>query len=180
MFHSADLDNDGDQDLIFNGPCTPYNHVIIYLNQKGKLNQVWDSPGEVIGIPQDEEGAEILVWNEGCCCEFYNSAHSIHFQKSAAKPIVESLMWHQDIEIEADFFTKSLMASGIFRTIPLIDDIPKKAVCDDEMLIGNQDFVLKSPTNAYQIAIQDGMQLIAVEVSPQSWKLGWQQLKKEN
>lgn len=180
MLHMVDLDNDGDQDLIFDGPCAPYKQVIIYINDGGKLRIIWDEPGEVISVSQHEEGSEVLVWNEACCCNNYKSLSSIGIQKLEEKPNVESLSWHQNIQVPINFYTKSQQAIGVFRSSPFIEDQVRKDECTGESVIGNQDFILENQVSAFKITSQGNMQLLAVEVLPNCWNLGWQEINKGN
>src|SRR5687767_4263771 len=53
-YHVADLNNDGFNDLVFSGPCMPYDQTVIYMNSgDGKLSS-YDFSGKVVGFEKYE------------------------------------------------------------------------------------------------------------------------------
>lgn len=172
QFHSIDLDGDGDEDLIFNGACNPYDHVVIFWNNEGKFEKAWDAPGQIILIQQDNHrvGAA-YIFQDACCCNYYNQMHRVSFEHIIH---VASLKWHTNIAIPKDITASNRYGSGgIFRNSAIIDDHSHEDPCSDDILVGNRDFECQTPLQLLTIQETSKMVLSAVEYSPNRWQLGW-------
>ena len=71
-FHVVDLNQDGLNDLIYSGPCSPNNQTAIFLNNGRVFRKIYDYPGKIVSIEKSESATIINILKEAIPCENYS------------------------------------------------------------------------------------------------------------
>lgn len=136
-WHVQDLNNDRLKDLIYSGPCKPYNQCAIFLNDGTKLIKVFDSPGKILKIELNNFASKVSVLKTSCCCDNYSEFKEIRidFNNSIEKKVMQ-LHFETKISFSPGLGTKKI--SGVLRSKPILNDSIYQDPCSEHAIIGNQ------------------------------------------
>lgn len=150
-FHWLDVNQDGQDDLIFNGACMPYEEIHIYLGSPDGYQKLLGQLGRLVAFEWEGEQNRLILRNDACCCNYWTKV-SI-WEGAAGTPIqeVSALSVHAAVFSPAfpgpDSTARKLLEKPvlsdlmgtdlILRTTPVIDDVAKEDPCTGEALPGN-------------------------------------------
>lgn len=142
FWHVQDLNNDGLKDLIYSGPCKPYDQSAVFINDGVRLEKIFDAPGKLVKIEREGKATKLSIFKEGCCCDYSSGLVevTVGFDGSVKR---ESISFHVDTELglNKNLLWKSM--TGIVRSQPLVDDKIYEEACLGHKVTGNQLFELK-------------------------------------
>ena len=166
-----DINGDKLSDLIYSGPCMPYDRTGIFLNDGKTLKLIHDYPGKLVSIDKLIEKTVVNILKESCCCDYYSDYIQVtiwndsHVDKN-------QITFFGNTEIKIDNLTK-LKVKGILRTSPDINDKQVKDVCSDEILEGNHLARIDKLTTVVQLSQIGQWRLILYPVDNDISYIGW-------
>jgi hypothetical protein len=176
FYNVLDLNADGRNDLVYSGPCSPYDHTALFLNDGLKLRSIFEYPGRIVSIRQLDDRSIITLFKASCCCDSYSDLVEITVY-SDSRVEERWITFFGNTEIKTDNLAK-ISAKGILRTTPELIDAKTKDPCTDEVMQGNHLKNIPKATNVVQLSAVESWRLILYpEDSKHSW-IGWIKLDK--
>ncbi|HLP14197.1 MAG TPA: hypothetical protein VK177_19860 [Flavobacteriales bacterium] len=171
FYHVTDLNNDGLNDLIYNGPCMPYSQTAIFLNNGKTLNMIYDQAGTLQKITRTKNGTFVDILLESIACLEDNSITRLVIGK---KGLVadNTISFHHTTTISTGQL-KQINVGGTLRTTPAIDNADRVSNCIDEIVKGNQVMQLKNNSVVTELARQGAWSLVLYSLNKHSSLIGW-------
>lgn len=166
-----DLNDDDLNDLIYSGPCLPYDQTGVFVNDGKTLKLIHDYPGKVVSLEKSVDKSVINVLKESCCCDYYSDYIQVtiwndsHIDKN-------QITFFGNTEIKVDKVTK-LKIKGILRTSPEVNDKKMKDDCSDQIIDGNHLAHIDKPTTVVQLSQSGQWRLILYPVDNENSYIGW-------
>lgn len=166
-----DLNGDELNDLIYSGPCLPYDQTGIFLNDGKTLKLIHDYPGKLVSLEKSVDKSVVNILKESCCCDYYSDYIQVtiwndsHVDKNR-------ITFFGSTEIKVDKVTE-LKLRGILRTSPEINDAKVKDVCSDQIIEGNHLARIDKPTTIIQLSQIGQWRLILYPVDKENSYIGW-------
>jgi len=170
-YHVVDLNNDGLKDLIYSGPCMPYDQTGIFLNDGKTLKLIHDYPGEVVSLEKVVDKTVINILKKSCCCDYYSDYIQVTIWNDSRIDKNEITYWG-NTEIKVDKVTP-FKIKGILRTSPEINDKKKKDDCSDQIIEGNHLAHINKLTTVVQLSQSGQWRLVLYEVDKDNSYIGW-------
>jgi hypothetical protein len=164
------LDADGQLDVIYSGICAPYDHTVIFLNQKGRMVKLANEQGRLMSVSQRLAGSIVDIFKQGCCCDYLNQQTTLVIgqQGSLARHVI---YFHRNTQVMVEDI-KEIMASGKLRPIPSESNETIEDLCDiNEKEL--QEFPTLTNTKVVQLRRQGDWALVVYALSGQESWLGW-------
>lgn len=171
-YHVIDLNQDGLNDLIYCGPCKPYNQVGIFLNNGIKLNQVYHYPGDIIFIDNTPDRTTIHILNEACCCINYSSLVEVTIDNSSAVT-KNTIIYSGTTEIILDEKLEEITVTGTLRTSPEIDNSMRRDDCSDKLIRGNHLTRIVGRQKVIQLRQLGQWRLVLYAEDKENSLIGW-------
>jgi hypothetical protein len=171
-YHVVDLNGDGLKDLIYSGPCKPYDQAGIFLNDGNALKQVHNYPGSVISIDRNSSATTIQIFKKACCCDPFSSLIEVTIddQSNVTKDLIT---FSRDTEIPGNLQLKEISVKGILRSKPEVDDKMKKDDCTDRLLKGNHLVTITTPQEVTQVYQSGNWKLVVYQENIHNTWIGW-------
>jgi hypothetical protein len=176
-YHVVDLNADGLNDLLFSGPCKPYNRTIIYLNNGRELYMVDEFAGKILSIKKDSALTTITIFKEACCCDYFSELIELSISPTSGLT-VSFIYFHTDTKISLGSTFESIKINGIIRSTPVIDNKKKKDACRNQKIIGNKWITLDKPTEVVQLNKVGKWSLVYMREDSLSSYIGWIETKE--
>jgi hypothetical protein len=171
-YHVIDLNKDGLNDLIYCGPCKPYNQVGIFLNNGTKLRRVYDSPGDIIFIDNTLDRTIIHIFGEACCCNNYAGLSEVTIDNNST--VTENtITYFGETKITLSEKLKEITVTGTLRTSPEVDDSMRKDDCSDELIQGNHLAQITNRQKVIQLRQAGQWRLVLYAVDKKKSQIGW-------
>jgi hypothetical protein len=170
-YHVIDLNNDGLKDLIYSGPCLPYDQTGIFLNDGQNLKLIHDYPGEVVSLEKLIDKTEVNILKKACCCD-YNSDYIKVTVWNNSRVDKNHITFEGDTEVKLGK-VKELKINGILRTSPEIDDDKKQDVCSDQIIEGNHLAKIDKLTTVVQLGQFGQWKLVLYRADKDNSYIGW-------
>jgi hypothetical protein len=123
-YHVIDLNNDGLKDLLYSGPCLPYDQTGIFLNDGLSLKQIHSYPGQIISIEQKINGTIIETLKEFCCCDYFSDYVEVIIRNDSQVDKNE-ITFEGNTKIKLDKLVM-IKVIGVLRTSAELNDVKKK------------------------------------------------------
>jgi hypothetical protein len=171
-YHVTDLNNDGLNDLIYSGPCKPYDQTGIFLNDGSRFKRVYNYPGKIISIDKGTSTTIINILKEACCCDYYSDyiEVTIDHESKIAKNIIT---FEANTKISLGNKLKSVKVVGTIRTAPEINNVAKKDDCRNEIIKGNQLIRSEEFRNIVQLNKVGSWWLVLYQENKEKSWIGW-------
>jgi hypothetical protein len=178
FYHVTDLNNDGEKDLIYSGPCEPSEQTSIYINTGGRLKRVFAFPGKVVAIERKTSGSILHILKDVCCCYPFREFIQVNIDNdSKITKNVITLGADTRVRLNARFKVDKVM--GTIRTTPIVNDVPKADACKRQVYRGNQLRRVEGFKDVTQLYRSGAWWLVLFrENEERSW-LGWMKLESE-
>lgn len=170
-FLPIDLNNDGLLDLLFSGPCDPYDHTSIYINERNQLILIHESAGKVNSIEKSIDKTIINIRKEPCCCDSEYSNTEVTIDKNLGT------LWNTITYVKntkMDDKPIELIVSGVLRSSPVANDVEMKNECN-QLLKGNHLINISKPSRVIQLTRLGQWRLVLYPVTKTSSTIGWLQ-----
>ncbi|NOS92106.1 MAG: hypothetical protein HOP30_09305 [Cyclobacteriaceae bacterium] len=166
-----DLNNDGLNDLVYSGPCNPYDQTGILLNDGKSLQLIYDYPGVVISIVKGSTQTTIhsLYRPTGC----YSNNELIEITIVKGKPPSINRIGYTVIPKLNLQNLKNVKVQGVLRWSPKQDDVERKDECSDQRIKGNHLLNIDKPTEAIQLDQFGQWRLVLYKTSNHESIIGW-------
>lgn len=168
-FLPIDLNNDGLLDLIFSGPCDPYDQTSIYINERNQLILIHESAGKVNYIEKKTDKTIINIRKEPCCCDIEYSNTEVTIDKNLGT-VWNSITYVQNTKMDGKPI--ELMVSGVLRRSPVINDAEKKDECN-QIFKGNHLINISKPSRVIQLTRLSHWRLVLYPITKTSSMIGW-------
>lgn len=172
-YHVIDLNQDGLKDVIYSGPCLPYNQTSMFLNDGISLKRIFDYAGKVVAIKQSSHKSVITIFKESCCCDC--NSDLVEVTVGGDSRVEENwITFNGNTEIAFDQIER-VKITGVLRTSPEVNDIEFEDNCTDRSFKGNHLTYIQKETNVIQLSKRGPWRLILYpdpENKTYSW-LGW-------
>lgn len=169
--HVADLNNDGLHDLIYSGPCMPYNQTAIFLNDGTTLKLIHDYPGKLISIEKRTDKTVIDIITEACCCAINSDYIQVTIWNNS-RVEKNTITFEGNTEIKVNKLHE-LKVKGILRSAPEINDIKKKDTCSDQIFEGNHLAHIDTLTTVIQLNQKGKWKLVLYKADNAHFYIGW-------
>lgn len=170
----VDLNNDGQNDLIYSGPCMPNSGTYIYVTEANRLLLLYHGGGDIISMESVGKQTRINSLNGaiGCLNESYLTEIII---EGTLPPIIHSIEYHV---LPKKNFENLMMikVKGILRKSPRKDDIDHKDGCE-QFYKGNQLLNIEEETEVIQLDQQGEWKLVLYDQNKFHSVIGWIQIK---
>lgn len=166
-----DLNNDGLNDLVFSGPCNPYDQTGILLNDGKSLQLVYDYPGLVISIEKGGTGTTIHSLHQPLGCYSNNELIEITIVKGKS-PTINRIGYTFIPKLNLQNL-KAVKVQGVLRWSPKQDDVERKDQCSDRMLKGNHLLTIDKPAEAIQLDQSGQWRQVLYKTSNYESIIGW-------
>lgn len=177
-YHVLDVNNDGLNDLVYSGPCLPYDQTGIFANTGNSLVCIFSYPGKVIALDHNEIQSEFHILKEPCCCDLFFDYTQV-IVRSNSEVVENRITFASGTVVTVDNPVR-VNIKGVLRTTPQILDEEEKDSCSEEVVTGNHLLILRKPTEVIQLHQQKKWRLVLYEESEeQSW-IGWIKSKTYN
>jgi hypothetical protein len=170
----VDLNNDGQNDLIYSGPCMPYSETFIYVTEANRLLLLYQGAGDIISMESVSDQTKVNSLREAIGCLSSSELTEIIIQGSLP-PIIHSIEYHV---LPKKNFENLMMikVKGILRTSPRKDDIDHKDGCE-QVFKGNQLESIEEETEVIQLDQQGEWKLVLYDQNKFHSVIGWIQIK---
>ncbi|MCZ8023634.1 MAG: hypothetical protein O9294_17855 [Cytophagales bacterium] len=170
-YHVADLNNDGIKDLIYSGPCLPYDQTGIFLNDGKTLKQIHDYPGKVVSLEKSIDKTTINILKKSCCCDYYSDYIQLTIWNDSRVEKNQITFWgNTEIKVNK---VKELKIKGTLRYSPDINDKKEKDDCSDQIQEGNHLAHINKLTKVFQLNQSGQWKLVLYAVDNENSYLGW-------
>ncbi|GCD76948.1 hypothetical protein JCM31826_04300 [Thermaurantimonas aggregans] len=170
-YHVVDLNNDGLKDLIYSGPCLPYDQTGIFLNDGKSLKLIHGYPGEVVSLEKSIDKTTINILKKSCCCDYYSDYIQVTIWNDS-RVDKHQITFFGNPEIKIDKVTE-LKTKGVLRTSPEVNDIKKKDDCSDQIMEGNHLTRIDKITTVVQLSQSGQWKLVLYSVDKENSYIGW-------
>lgn len=170
-YHVTDLNFDGLNDLIYTGPCNPYNQTQIFLSKGSTLELVFECAGEVVAIFQNPTLIRINIFKESCSCDYYSDLTEITIDTNS-NLTQNRITFHADTKIVLDDTLETFWYKGLLRTTPLDDSLDKKDECSDNIVHGNKLVSVKK-AEVIQLSKIENWSLVLFREHNETYWIGW-------
>ncbi len=150
-FSVIDLNNDGLNDLIYSGPCNPYDETGIFINDGKNLQLVYDYPGAIISIEKYGSRTIINSLKEACCCDSDFDFTEIVINKGSSLVTTNRITYGQIPKTNFKNLEK-IKIKGILRRTHKQDDADKKDQCSDRIIKGNHWLSVDKEADAIKLS----------------------------
>ena len=175
FYHVVDLNNDGQNDLIYSGPCKPYNQTAVFLNTGRVLRKLFDNPGKIISLEKAGASTVINILKEACCCEFYSQYIQVTINEKS-QVTKNTIVFSAKTKITLGTRLKAEKVVGTLRTTPHVNDAIKRDECNDAVVRGNQLKRIHDFEDIIQLnKVGPWWLVLYPESSERSW-VGWMKL----
>jgi len=170
-YHVVDLNNDGLRDLIYSGPCLPYDQTGIFLNDGKTLKLIHNYPGEVVSLEKSIDKTEINILKRSCCCDYYSDYIQVTIWNDSRVDKNQITFWG-NTEVKVDKVIE-LKIKGILRTSPETNDKKKEDDCSDQIFEGNHLARIDKLTTVFQLSKFGQWRLVLYPVDRENSYIGW-------
>lgn len=172
-YHVTDLNGDGLKDLIYSGPCLPYDVTGIFLNEGSRLKRVYEYGGKIVSIDKQRDVVRVNILYDAIGCHNYSELIQVTIHKNSLveKHHILFAKW-SDIVIDK---VERANVTGIVRTKREVDDQERKDNCSGQIFKGNHLTQIKTLTNVIQLSTNGPWKLVLCSDERNkeiSW-LGW-------
>lgn len=178
FYHLTDLNNDGKKDVIYSGPCEPFEQTSIYLSISGGWKRVYSYPGKLITIERKSSGSIIHILKDVCCCypfkEFIQL--SIDNDSKIVRDVI-TLGGETRVRINTRFKDEKVM--GTLRTSPIVNDNPKADECKRQVYRGNQLRRIEGFKDVTQLYKSGSWWLVLFRENQERAWIGWMKLESD-
>lgn len=175
FYHVIDLNNDGLNDLIYSGPCMPYEQTGIFLNDGHKFKKVYNYPGKIVSVDKGPSATIINILKEACCCDYYTDYTQVTID-SASTMTKNIITFEANTKIKLSSKLSRVKVVGTLRTSPKIDNSLKKDNCKDEITKGNHLTRIVEFRNVVQLnKLGEWWLVLYQENKERSW-IGWMKM----
>jgi len=174
-FHVADLNQDGLNDLIYSGPCSPSDQTAIFLNNGRVFRRIYDFPGKVVSIEKNESATIINILKEATPCEDFSqyTEVTIDLKSQLTK---NTIHFGPKTKITLAGRLRQEKVVGMIRTSPQVNDEIKRNECNTAVRKGNQLTRIEEFKNIVQLnKFGEWWLVLYQENSEKSW-IGWMRL----
>ncbi len=144
--HLIDIDNDKDQDIIFDGKSCPGVEggvVDIYLNDKDNYKKVLAESGKAIKVENMNGHFLISIYQYPCCAEIQNTITNFSFNQSLNTFDTISIDFFVTCQVgNGEFIPKKLKPSAKFNCIADSTYLRWKPSNTEKCIHGNRDITL--------------------------------------
>ena len=175
--HVLDLNHDGEDDILFSGPCNPYPQVGIFLNRGDHFDNVYSRGGEIVAIEKGADEVKIYALFRVCCAGDENWLEEITVGRKSVL-ISHTVNFNESTKLNLDCKLKLVKLKGILRTTPTKNDSIMKDPGTDREIFGNRILELKKPERVIQLHTQGEWALVMVRKSSSTSVIGWLSLRK--
>ncbi len=167
-----DLNNDGLNDLIYSGPCNPYDQTGIFINDGKKLQFVYDFPGAIISIDKNDSRTIINSLKKACCCDSDYDFTEIVINKGSSSATTNRITY---AVIPPTSFKnlEQVKVKGILRRTPKQDDANKKDQCSNRIFKGNHWLLVDKATDAIKLDQSGEWSLVLYKRNKDESIIGW-------
>ena len=174
-FHVVDVNQDGLNDLIYSGPCSPDNQTAVFLNNGRVFRKVYDYPGKIVSIEKIQSGTIINIFKEAIRCEDYSQYTAI-FIDVKSQLTKNTILFAPKTKIALAGRLRQEKVVGLIRTTPQINDAIKRNDCNTAVLKGNQLTRIEEFRDVVQLNKYGEWWLVLYpETREKSW-IGWMRL----
>jgi hypothetical protein len=167
----VDLNQDGQDDLIYSGPCLPYSQTSIYVTEANRLLLLYDHVGTVISMEDLVTQTKINSLREAIGCDFASELTEIIIEGSLP-PVIHSIEYRVLPKKNFENLT-NIKVKGILRTSPRKDDADKKDVCSETIYKGNQLLNIEEETEVIQLGHEGEWKLVLYDQNKFHSIIGW-------
>lgn len=171
-FSIIDLNNDGLKDLIYSGPCNPYDQTGIFINNGKELQLVYDYPGSIISIEKNGSRTIMNSLKEACCCDSDFDFTEIVINKGSS-PVTTNRITYGQIPKTNFKNLEQVKVKGILRRTPKQDDADKKDDCSDRIVKGNHWLLVDKATDVIKLDQSGQWLLILYKKNKDESIIGW-------
>ena len=175
-FHVADLNQDGLNDLIYSGPCSPNNNqTAIFLNNGRVFRKIYDYPGEIVSMEKNEFATIINILKEAIPCENYSQYTEVTIDlKSQLKK--NTILFGPTTKITIGSRLRQEKVVGLIRTTPQVNDEIKRNACNTAVNKGNQLTRIEEFRNIVQLNKSGEWWLVLYQENQEKSWIGWMRL----
>lgn len=170
----VDLNNDGQNDLIYSGPCMVYSQTSIYVTEANRLLLLYDQPGGIISMEFVGTQTRTNILREANGCLSSSELTEIIIEGTSS-PIVHSIEIHVLPKKNFQNLTY-IKVKGILRWSPRKDDVDHKDGCE-QVYKGNQLLNIEEETEVIQLDQQGEWKLVLYDQNKFHSVIGWIQIK---
>jgi hypothetical protein len=170
-YHVVDLNNDDLKDLIYSGPCLPYDQTGIFLNEGKTLKIIHDYPGKVVSLEKFANKTEVNILKKSCCCD-YNSDYIKVTICNDSRVDKNHITFDGNTKVKLEK-VKKIKIQGTLRTSPELDDTKKKDDCSDQIFEGNHLLKIDKLTTVIQLSQSGRWKLILYQIDKDNSYIGW-------
>lgn len=175
FYHVVDLNADGLKDLIYSGPCSPYNQTAIFVNTGRSLKKIYDYAGKIVSIEKNSSSTIVNILKEACCCEFYSQFIQVTINDKS-QFTKNTIVFGAKTKITLASKLREEKVVGTLRTTPQVNDVIKRDECNNAVIRGNQLKRIHDFENVIQLNKSGPWWLVLYqETSERSW-IGWMRL----
>ena len=129
LFSRVDLNQDGLNDLIYSGPCSPNNQTGIFLNNGRVFKKIYDYPGKIVSIEKNESATIVNILKEATPCENYSqyTEVTIDLKSQVTK---NTILFGPTTKITIGGRLRQEKVVGMIRTTPQVNDEIKRNECN--------------------------------------------------
>lgn len=130
-FHFADINNNGELDILFDGKIIDQHYVFIFLKKGNNYLVVLEQKGTIIqaNLPQEDNNLNISIWNGVCCGDHVNvlsqwvciSRNGSNYFENAAKSLVFRSTFMPSVRLEKPVKCTVINVTNL-RTEPNVDE----------------------------------------------------------
>lgn len=170
-FSVIDLDNDGLNDLVYSGPCSPYDKTGIFINDGKRMSKIYDFPGAIISLEKTGSGTIINSLKESIGCDPNFDFTEIVIKRGtspATNRIIYAMMPKSNFKN-----LEQIKIKGVLRRTPKQEDADKKDQCSNRILKGNHWLSIEKESNVIKLDQSDNWQLVLYKKSKDESVIGW-------
>lgn len=170
FYSVVDLNDDGLNDLLYSGPCLPYDQTGIFINYGSKLEKVYDYPGAIISVKKTSSGTVIASLKEPAGCDRFYELTEINIEGPRARTTRISFT-------QRPTFTSTDLSvttvKGILRSSSIEDNEVREDECSGQSVRGNHLLTIERDTHAIRLAHAGTWLLVLVAQDGEHSIIGW-------
>ena len=174
-FHVVDINQDGLNDLIYSGPCSPNNQTGIFLNTGRVFKRIYDYPGNIVSIEKSDSATVINILKEATPCDDYSeyTEVTVDLKSQVSK---HTILFGPTTKITLARRLRQEKVMGMIRTTPQVNDEIKRNECNTAVRKGNQLTRIEEFKYIVQLnKFGDWWLVLYQENGEKSW-IGWMRL----
>ncbi len=172
FYSVVDLNNDGLNDLMYSGPCMPYDQTAIFINDGKSLLLVYDYPGTIISLEKNDSGTTINSLKEAIACDRDFEFTEIVISHVPSPPTTNRIGYAM-IPKKNFKNLKQIKVKGVLRRTPHQDDLDKKDHCSNKILKGNHWLAIEMESPVIKLDQSNGWQLVLYKKNKDESIIGW-------